>query len=119
MGLALAGTAVVIAWPLLVTYLATGLVPRFPTAVLAMGLMTLGFMSFVTGLLLDTVTLGRRELKRLHYLALRAVERRTTQSSQRDGNEATWKHQRDRLRYRPADVRKSHRRRALRTIRPR
>ncbi len=78
-GIVLAGTALVIAWPLLVTYLATGLVPRFPTAILATGLMTLAFMSFVTGLLLDTVTLGRRELKRLHYLALRGpsnVERR-------------------------------------------
>ena len=39
-------------------------------------------MSFVTGSLLDTVTLGRRELKRLHYLALRGpVERRTDASS--------------------------------------
>lgn len=79
-GLVLAGAAVVIAWPLLVTYLATGLVPRLPTAILATGLITLAFMSFVTGLLLDTVTLGRRELKRLHYLALRGpsnVERRS------------------------------------------
>ena len=68
-----------IASPLLATYLATGLVPRLPTAILATGLIILGFMSFVTGLLLDTVTLGRRELKRLHYLALRGpsnVERR-------------------------------------------
>jgi glycosyltransferase involved in cell wall biosynthesis len=79
-GLVLAGIAVAIAWPLFATYLATGLVPRFPTAILATGLMTLGFMSFVTGLLLDSVTLGRRELKRLHYLALRGpsnVERRS------------------------------------------
>ncbi len=70
-GLALAAAAVGIASPLLATYLATGLVPRLPTAILATGLIILGFMSFVTGLLLDTVTLGRRELKRLHYLALR------------------------------------------------
>ncbi len=83
-GLVLAAAAVVIAWPLLVTYMATGLVPRFPTAILATGLMTLGFMSFATGLLLDTVTLGRRELKRLHYLALRGpsnVERRSPASA--------------------------------------
>jgi glycosyltransferase involved in cell wall biosynthesis len=78
-GSVLAGVAVLIAWPLLMTYLATGLVPRLPTAVLATGLITLAFMSFVTGVLLDMVTLGRRELKRLHYLALRGpsnVERR-------------------------------------------
>jgi glycosyltransferase involved in cell wall biosynthesis len=68
---ALATTSVVLAWPLITTYLATGLVPRFPTAVLVTGLMLLAFMSFVAGLILDTVTLGRREIKRLHYLSLR------------------------------------------------
>ena len=78
-GVVLGGMAVAVAWPLLATYLATGLVPRLPTAILATGLTILGFMSFVTGLLLDSVTHGRRELKRLHYLALRGpsnVERR-------------------------------------------
>ena len=51
----------------------------------------LAFMSFVAGLLLDIVTLGRRELKRLHYLALRgrrtwSVERPTRSStSERNG----------------------------------
>ena len=67
----LAGTSVVLAWPLFTTYLATGLVPRVPTVVLVMGLMLLAFLSFVAGLVLDIVTLGRRELKRLHYLGLR------------------------------------------------
>ena len=57
-------------WPLLTEYLRTGLVPRFPTAILATGLTILGFVSFIAGLILDTVTLGRREMKRLHYLAL-------------------------------------------------
>jgi glycosyltransferase involved in cell wall biosynthesis len=57
-------------WPLIVTYAATGLVPRFPTAILAMGLIILSFVSFVAGLILDTVTLTRRELKRLSYLSL-------------------------------------------------
>jgi glycosyltransferase involved in cell wall biosynthesis len=78
-GAAMALTAVVLAWPLLTNYIETGLVPRFPTAILATGLMILAFMSVVAGLVLDTVTLGRRELKRLHYLALRGptgVERR-------------------------------------------
>jgi glycosyltransferase involved in cell wall biosynthesis len=68
---ALALAAVALAWPLLLEYLETGLVPRFPTAILSTGLMIMAFMSVVVGLVLDTVTLGRRELKRLHYLALR------------------------------------------------
>jgi glycosyltransferase involved in cell wall biosynthesis len=78
-GSLLAVTSLALAAPLLSEYLATGLVPRFPTAILATGLMILAFTSFVTGLVLDAVTLGRRELKRLHYLALQGpnlVERR-------------------------------------------
>jgi hypothetical protein len=70
-GAILATTAVILSWPLLTVYLETGLVPRFPTAILATGLMILAFVSLVAGLVLDTVTLGRRELKRLHYLSLR------------------------------------------------
>jgi glycosyltransferase involved in cell wall biosynthesis len=66
----LALSSLLLAWPLFVTYVETGLVPRFPTAILVMGLMVLAFMSFLAGLILDTVTHGRRELKRLHYLAL-------------------------------------------------
>ena len=76
---ALAIASVALAWPLLIEYLATGLVPRFPTAILSTGLMILGFMSVVVGLVLDAVTLARREIKRLHYLGLRGpamVERR-------------------------------------------
>lgn len=56
--------------PIFVTYAQTGLVPRLPTAVLAVGLVVLGCLSLVCGLVLDTVTLGRREMKRLAYLAL-------------------------------------------------
>jgi glycosyltransferase involved in cell wall biosynthesis len=66
----LATLSVILAWPLVVGYFETGLVPRLPTAVLVTGLMILAFMSFVAGLILDTVTHGRRELKRLHYLNL-------------------------------------------------
>jgi hypothetical protein len=55
-----------------VTYLETGLVPRLPTAVLATGLMILASLSGAIGLILDTVTRGRREMKLLAYLALRA-----------------------------------------------
>lgn len=53
-------------------FVETGFVPRLPTAVLALGLMLLAFLLLGCGLVLDTVTLGRRELKRLHYLQLPA-----------------------------------------------
>jgi len=62
--------AVVLSIPLLSTYLHTGLVPRFPTAILAMGLVGLGFTSLVCGLVLDTVTKGRVEMKHLAYLSV-------------------------------------------------
>ena len=56
--------------PLIVTYVETGLVPRLPTAVLAASTMLLGFLSMTCGLILDTVTHGRREIKRLAYLTI-------------------------------------------------
>ena len=55
--------------PVVMQFLSTGLVGRLPTAVLATGLMILAFLSFFCGLVLDTVTRGRREMKRLIYLA--------------------------------------------------
>jgi len=58
-----------LAIPLLATYLDTGLVPRFPTAVLCSALVLLAASLLVCGLILDTVTLGRREQRRLAYLA--------------------------------------------------
>lgn len=69
-GLAMFGMSLVFGWPVISTYLETGLVPRFPTALLATGLMLLAFLSVASGLILDTVTRGRRELKRLHYLQI-------------------------------------------------
>lgn len=57
--------------PIMVTYLQTGLVPRFPTLILAIGLFVSALLSLACGLILDTVTCGRREMKRLAYLALR------------------------------------------------
>lgn len=54
--------------PVIHHFLQTGLVPRLPTAILSMGIMLLAFFSFVTGLILDTVTRGRREAKMLAYL---------------------------------------------------
>ena len=56
--------------PVLVEYLQTGLVPRLPTAVLSTGLVLLSFLSFVCGLILDTVTRGRKEAKRIAYLSV-------------------------------------------------
>lgn len=58
--------------PIVVTYLETGLVPRLPTAVLATGLMLSAFLCMAAGLILDTVTRGRREMKLLAYLSHRA-----------------------------------------------
>lgn len=66
----LATTALILTWPLLLTYLETGTVPRFPTAILATGIMLLAFLSLTCGFVLDTVTRGRREIKRLSYLAV-------------------------------------------------
>ncbi len=67
-GFANAALATVLALPLLDTYLKTGLVPRFPTAVLSTGLMIVAFLSFVAGLILDTVTRAHLATKRLIYL---------------------------------------------------
>ncbi|MGF1549484.1 MAG: glycosyltransferase family 2 protein [Sphingomonadaceae bacterium] len=75
-GLLLAAAAIVLAVPLAITYFETGLVPRLPTAVLVTGLMLLAFLSFFTGLILDTVVRGRRETRRLFYLGYRAPEER-------------------------------------------
>ncbi|HYE28120.1 MAG TPA: glycosyltransferase family 2 protein [Allosphingosinicella sp.] len=69
----LAAVATILAIPLVVTFVETGLVPRFPTAILVTGLMVVAFLSFGVGLILDTVVRGRREVRRLHYLALPAV----------------------------------------------
>jgi glycosyltransferase involved in cell wall biosynthesis len=66
----LAAASVTLAWPLFTTFLETGLVPRFPTALLSTGLMLLAFLSMACGIILDTVTRGRQEMKRLHYLSI-------------------------------------------------
>lgn len=72
---ALVALAVGLAVPLVLTYLDTGLVPRLPTALLSTGLVILGTLSFMTGLILDTVVRGRREVRRLAYLAYPAPGR--------------------------------------------
>ncbi|NEP77038.1 MAG: hypothetical protein F6K39_01980 [Okeania sp. SIO3B3] len=62
--------ALLLSVPLLVTYMETGLVPRLPTAVLATGMVVVGMLSFVCGFILDTVTRGRQEAKRMRYLSI-------------------------------------------------
>lgn len=65
----LALVAVVLAVPLGITYAETGLVPRVPTAILVTGLVIIATLAFFAGLILDTVVRGRREVRRLAYLA--------------------------------------------------
>ena len=65
----------VLAIPLVVVFAETGLVPRLPTAVLVVGLMVLAALSLTCGLILDSVARGRKEIKRLAYLAISAPPR--------------------------------------------
>ncbi len=60
--------AIGLAIPIFITFMQEGIVPRFPTAILATGLMLAAFLAFASGLVLDTVTRGRREIKLLAYL---------------------------------------------------
>src|SRR3546814_829662 len=73
-GILFALAAVILAAPLAMTYMHTHLVPRLPTAILATGLMILAFLNVFAGLILDTVVRGRREVRRLAYLAQPAPE---------------------------------------------
>ena len=71
--LILAVLSIALAFPVFQEYFATGLVPRLPTAVLATGLMLSALLSFGCGLLLDNVTRGRQELRRISYLSIPGV----------------------------------------------
>jgi glycosyltransferase involved in cell wall biosynthesis len=62
--------ALLLSIPLVITYLHTHLVPRLPTAILVTGMTIVAVLCFFAGLILDTVTRGRREMRRLAYLAL-------------------------------------------------
>jgi hypothetical protein len=64
--------ALILAFPLLPAYLKTGEVERFPTAILATGMVIIAVLCFFAGMILDTVTRGRREVRRLAYLAFPA-----------------------------------------------
>jgi glycosyltransferase involved in cell wall biosynthesis len=68
-GIFLALVSFSLAFPVIITYLEEGIVPRLPTAVLSMGLMIVAVLSVSSGLVLDTVTRGRREMKLLAYLS--------------------------------------------------
>ncbi|MEY9182736.1 glycosyltransferase involved in cell wall biosynthesis [Bradyrhizobium sp. USDA 326] len=74
-GILLALASVILAIPIVITFIETGLVPRLPTAVLSMGLMIMALLSVSSGLVLDTVTRGRREMKLLAYLSQPAPKR--------------------------------------------
>jgi glycosyltransferase involved in cell wall biosynthesis len=73
-GALLIALAVILAIPLVITYLHTGLVPRVPTAILVTGITIVAVLCFFAGLILDTVTRGRRELRRMAYLSLEAPQ---------------------------------------------
>jgi glycosyltransferase involved in cell wall biosynthesis len=64
--------ALLLSIPLVITYLHTHLVPRVPTAILVTGMVIVAVLCFFAGLILDTVTRGRREMRRLAYLSLQA-----------------------------------------------
>ena len=69
-GALLVVAAILLAIPLIVTYVDTGLVPRVPTAILVTGMVIVAVLCVFAGLILDTVTRGRREVRRLAYLSL-------------------------------------------------
>lgn len=62
-------SSLILGFPILVDYIETGLVPRFPTAILSTGLMILGGISLISGLILDSVNIASNENKRLGYLS--------------------------------------------------
>jgi glycosyltransferase involved in cell wall biosynthesis len=72
-GVLLGAAGIVLSVPLFLTYFETGLVPRIPTAILIVGLMLMSALSFTAGLILDTVTRGRLEMKRLMYLSIPSI----------------------------------------------
>lgn len=80
--------SLVLAVPLLLTFLETGLVPRLPTAVLCSGLALLAALALACGLILDTVTRGRVEAKRLAYLAIPRTQGTVPGLAQAAGEEA-------------------------------
>jgi len=79
----LAAASVGLSIPIFEEYSRTGLVPRFPTAILSTGIMILAFLAVTCGFVLDTVTRGRYEMKRLHYLREKAPSRASADGQRR------------------------------------
>ena len=79
--LACTALALGLAEPLVETYLATGLVPRLPTAVLCAALALFGIILLTCGIILDAVTKARIENKRFAYLGVPAPEAFDDQAS--------------------------------------
>ncbi len=75
-GVVLALISIVLAIPIVITFIEEGIVPRLPTAVLSTGLMIVAMLSVSSGLVLDTVTRGRREMKLLAYLSQPAINKK-------------------------------------------
>lgn len=69
-GVIMSVSAVTLSIPIFIEFFASGTVPKLPTAVLITGMMIISFLSFMTALILDTVTRGRQEMKRLSYLTV-------------------------------------------------
>ena len=71
--------AIILAYPIMIEFMETGLVPRFPTAILSTGLMILSFLSLTCGVVLDTVTRSRAEFKRTRYLMIPSIHHRLSE----------------------------------------
>ncbi|MGV6816686.1 MAG: glycosyltransferase family 2 protein [Thiotrichales bacterium] len=85
----LASASTILAWPIFVEFYKTGLVERFPTAILSTGLMLLAFLNLGAGIILDSVTLGRRELKRMWYLSIPITHKNVKSDLTNDDKETT------------------------------
>lgn len=72
-GTIIAILGVVTGFPVVLDYLSTGLVPRLPTAILAVGIVITAILTWMIGLVLDGVLKSRREFNRLNYLLHTAV----------------------------------------------
>ena len=73
MAIVLASVSLGLGTPVVIEFMHTQLVPRLPTALLASAIAILSFLSFTCGLILETVSRGRVEVKRLAYLSIPAV----------------------------------------------
>lgn len=69
-------SGVLLSLPVIADFMSTGKVPRLPTALLSTGMVISSIIFFITGLILETVTMGRREVKRLHYLLTPAPKKK-------------------------------------------